>query len=180
MRLAAKLGLAVALIAGLIAPAAQAAPRDQIVVSGSAVVPRGATAKTIVVADGPVTVAGRVTGDVVAINGVVTISGTVDGTVTTIAKRTHVLPGGRVGGDLQYGDKRPAISPGAVVSGDVNHENWGDIGTGVEWLLRLILWVTVTGSTLLLGLILLAFAPRAAESAWVVAGQRTGLACAWA
>lgn len=180
MRLAATVGLAFALIALLAASTAQAAPRDQVVVSGTAVVPRGATAKTIVIVDGPVNVAGRVTGDVVAVNGDVTVTGAVDGTVTTVAKRARLLPGARVGGDLQYGEKKPRIASGATVAGDVKHRDWGDIGTGAEWALRLILWVTVTVSTLILGLALLAFAPRAAESAWVVSQERTGLACAWA
>jgi hypothetical protein len=180
MRLATTLGLATALLAGLIAPAAQAAPRDQVVVTGHVVVPRAATAKTIVVVDGPVNVAGHVTGDVVALNGVVTVTGTVDGAVTTIAKRAFLLPGARVGGDLHYGDKKPRIAPGAVVGGKVTHENWRGIGSGIEWVVRLLLWLTVTVSTLVLGLALLWFAPRAAEAAWVTSQARTGLACAWA
>jgi hypothetical protein len=66
------------------------------------------------------------------------------------------------------------------VSGEVKHEDWRGIGAGVQWALRLILWLTVTVSTLILGLALLAFAPRAAEAAWLVSQERTGLACAWA
>jgi cytoskeletal protein CcmA (bactofilin family) len=179
MRLAATLGLATALLLGLILPAAAAA-RDQVVVSGNVVVPHGTTANAVVIVDGPVVVAGHVTGDVFAINSTVTVSGTVDGSVTTVVKRARLLPGSRVGGDLNYGEKKPAIAPGAVVSGDVNHEDWNGVGAGVGWALRLILWVTVTVSTLVLGLVLLAFAPRAAEAAWVVSQERTGLACAWA
>jgi hypothetical protein len=179
MRLATILALAIALT-GLTGSVAQAAPRDQIVVTGSAVVPKGATAKTVIVVDGPVTVAGNVTGDVVAVNGNVVISGTVDGTVTTIAKRAFVRSGGHVGGDIQYGDKKPDIAPGAQVSGDVTHENWDDISTGVQWLVWFVLWIAVTISTLILGLALLAFAPRAAAAAVRVSRERTGAACAWA
>jgi hypothetical protein len=179
MRLAATLALATALLLGLIAPSAQAA-RDQVVISGSTSVPRGTTAKSVVIVDGPVNVAGHVTGDVFAINSTVTISGTVDGSVTTIAKRARLLPGAHVGGDLSYGDKKPIVAPTAVVAGDIKHESWRGIGAGVEWALRLILWLTVTVSTLVLGLALLAFAPRAAEAAWLVSQERTGLACAWA
>lgn len=180
MRLAGKLGLATALLIVLLVPSAQAAPRDEVVVSGSVVVPRGETVKTVVMVDGPVTIAGHVTKDVFAVNSNVTISGTVDGTVTTIAKRARLLPGAHVGGDLRYGDKRPFVAAGATVGGSVKHQDWRGIGVGVQWALRAILWVTVTVSTLILGLVLLAFAPRAAEAAWVVSQERTGLACAWA
>src|SRR3954447_1810595 len=180
MRLALTVGLALVLFSGLIAASAQAAPRDQVVISGDVVVPRGQTVKAVVIVDGPVTIAGHVTDDVFAVNSEVTISGTVDGSVTTVVKRARLLPGARVGGDLNYDEKKPAIAAGATVSGDVSHENFSGISTGIGWLLRLILWVTVTVSTLILGLVLLAFAPRAAESAWVVSQQRTGLACAWA
>jgi hypothetical protein len=180
MRLALMLALATAVLVALMAPAAQAGPRDQVVVAGGAVVPRGSVAKNVVVVDGPVVIAGDVTGDVFAVNSDVTISGTVRGSVTTIAKRARLLAGARVGGDLQYGDKKPQIARTAVVSGDVEHQDWRGVGAGIQWALRLILWLTVTVSTLVLGLVLLAFAPRAAEAAWVVSQTRTGLACAWA
>lgn len=179
MRVAAILGLATVLLLGLIVPGAEAA-RNQVVISGDVVVPRGATADNVVIADGPVLVAGHVTGDVFSVNGSVTVSGTVDGSVTTVVKRARLLPGSRVGGDLSYDEKKPVIAPGALVSGDVKHENWSGVGTGITWVARFVLWITVTVSTLVLGLALLAFAPRAAEAAWVVSQERTGLACAWA
>src|SRR3954454_6918231 len=106
MRIAAKLAIAVALLSLLTAATARAAPRDQIVVTGSVGVPAGQTASDIVIVDGPVNIAGHVTGDVVSVNGVVTISGTVDGDVTTIAKRARLLNGARVRGDVTYGDKK--------------------------------------------------------------------------
>src|SRR4051794_547580 len=178
MRLAAKLGVLVALVLGLAAPAAQAAT-DQVVITGSIAVPAGKTAGDLVIVDGPVTIAGRVDGNVVAVNGIVTISGTVDGDVVAIAKRARLLPNARVNGDVTYGDKKPVVAPGAVVTGDVSHEDFR-VGEGVGWVGRLVWWLIVSVSTLLLGLALLAFAPRAAEAAWRVSQERTGLACAWA
>jgi hypothetical protein len=179
MRLAAKLCLAVALLIALTAPSAQAAPRTQVVVTGSIVVPRSLTTSDLVIVDGPVTIAGRVDGNVVSVNGTVTISGTVDGDVVTVAKAARLLPGARVNGDITYGDKKPVVAPGATVTGDVSHDDFR-VGEGFSWLVRIIWWLIVSVSTLVLGLILLAFAPRAAEAAWVVSQTRTGLACAWA
>jgi hypothetical protein len=178
MRLAARVGLTTALLIALMAPSAQAA-RSEVVVSGHVLVPRGETVDTVFVIDGPVTIAGHVQNDVFAINSDVTISGTVDGSVTTVVKRLRLLPGARVAGNVHYDEKKPVIARGAVVSGDVSHQNWRSTA-GIRWLFRLILWATVTVSTLILGLVLLAFAPRAAESAWVIAQQRTGVSIAWA
>jgi hypothetical protein len=177
MRVALKLCLAVAVVLALSAPVASAAP-DQVVVTGSITVPAGKTASDLVIVDGPATVAGHVTGNVIAVNGRVTISGTVDGDVVTVAKRARLLDGARVGGDVTYADKKPAVAPGAVVAGDVNHENWNFHGFG--WLAQLAWWLIVGASTLILGLALLAFAPRAADAAWAVAQEHTGRACAWA
>jgi hypothetical protein len=172
--------VAIALMAGVAAPAADAAPRDQVVISGAVVVPRDQVLGDVVVVDGPVNIAGHVTGDVVVVNGVVTLAGTVDGDVVTVVKRAQLLPTARVGGDLHYGEKKPVIAPGAQVAGEVSHGGWANLGTGVSWAVRLLFWLAVTVSTLVLGLALLGFAPRAAEAAWRVAQERTGRTVAWA
>jgi hypothetical protein len=172
--------VATALIAGVAAPAADAAPRDQVVISGAVVVPQDQTLGNVVVIDGPVDIAGHVTGDVVVVNGALTIAGTVDGDVVTVVKRARLLPTARVGGDLHYGEKRPVIAPGAQVGGKVSHGGWANLGTGVSWAVRLLFWLAVTVSTLVLGLALLGFAPRAADAAWRVAQERTGRTVAWA
>jgi hypothetical protein len=172
--------VAIVLMTALAAPAADAAPRDEVVISGVVTVARDQTLGDVVVIDGPVDIAGHVTGDVVVVNGVVTIAGTVDGDVVTVVKRARLLPGARVGGDLHYGEKKPVISPGARVEGEVSHGGWANLGTGVSWAVRLLFWLAVTVSMLALGLALLGFAPRAADAAWRVAQERTGRTVAWA
>jgi hypothetical protein len=172
--------VAAALVAAMAAPAADAAPRDQVVISGAVVVPRDQTLGDVVVVDGPVDIAGHVTGDVVVVNGVLTIAGTVDGDVVTVVKRARLLPTARVGGDLHYGEKKPVIAIGAQVGGEVSHGGWANLGTGVSWAVRLLFWLAVSASTLILGLALLGFAPRAADAAWRVAQERTGRTVAWA
>lgn len=178
MRYLAGLVVGVALLAGPLASSASAA-RDQVVVSGSVVVAPGQTVGDVVVVDGPVTIAGHATGNVVSIHGQTTIGGTVDGDVLVVSKRARLLPTAHVRGDVQYADKKPTVAPGARVDGKVSHENWR-LGTGFAWAVRAAIWLAVSLSTLALGLILRAFAPRAAEAAFTVFRERPGLAAAWA
>ena len=169
--------LAVVLAAVVLPAAAWAAPgkpKDQVVITGAVDVAKGERAKTIVIADGPVTIAGHVTGDVVAIHGRVTISGRVDGDVTTVTKRAVLAPGAHVGGDLVYGDKKPELAGGATVGGKVRHEGFGKVSSAFAWVFGLVVWLTVTVSAAVLGIVLVAVAPRVVEGAWEAAEQRLG------
>lgn len=144
--------------------AAQA--RDQVVISGDVNVLPQQTVGDVVVVDGPVRIAGRATGDVVAVSDDVVVAGRVDGDLITVAGRATLLPSARVGGDLQYGDEAPRIARGAQVAGDVTKENWRGFDDPVSgWVGRIALWVAFTVSSLILGLVLLWFAPRAADAA---------------
>ena len=174
------LALLPAIAAGPAAATANAAS-DRIVVTGGATVGPQETVNDVIVIDGPVLVAGHVTGHVVAVHGKIAISGTVDDTVTAVSERATLLPGAHVGGDLLYGDEKPVIAPGATVSGKVSNEGWADIGKGPgPWIVRFLFWLAVSLSTLVLGLALVALAPRATDAVWAVATQRTGAAIAWA
>src|SRR4051794_10098752 len=159
----------------LIGPAAADAKRkDQVVISGSVNVAKGQTARDIVVVDGPVRIGGHVRGDVFAIAGGVRISGPVDGDVVTAANRLRLLKGARVKGDVSYGDEKPIVASGAQVDGKIKKVK-NKIGVGAfAWAIGLIIWLAVTASTLILGLLFVAFTPRAAEAAWEVAGASTG------
>ena len=149
-------------------------PKDQIVVTGAVEVAKGETAKTIVIADGPVRIAGHVTGDVVAFHGRVTVTGKVDGDVAALSKRAILLDGARVGGDLIYGDKKPEVAGGATVGGKVRHEGFDKAGSAFAWALGLFVWIAVTASTAILGVVLVAFAPRVVEAGWEAAESRLG------
>ena len=177
------LGLVVVVVAGiaLVAPeAASADPRDQVVVSGSVVVGPRQTVGDVVILDGPVTILGRVRGDVVAVSGRVRIvGGQVSGDVTSIADPIVLGPGARVGGDLNYGDEKPVVSPAATVGGKTKKFDVGDAFPFAGFGLTLLLWLAVSVSSLILGLVLLAFAPRAADAALVVARDATGAAIGW-
>lgn len=177
------LGLVAAVVAGiaLVAPgAASADPRDQVVVSGSVVVGPRQTVGDVLILDGPVTILGRVRGDVVAVSGRVRIvGGQVSGDVTSVADPIVLGPGARVGGDLNYGDEKPVVSPAASVGGKTKKLDVGDAFPFAGFGLTLLLWLAVSVSSLILGLVLLAFAPRAADVALVVARYATGAAIGW-
>src|SRR5918912_906762 len=127
-------------------------PKDQIVITGSVTVPRDRVVDTIVIADGTVTVSGRVDGDLV-----------------TVTKRAHLLAGARVRHDLIYGDKKPVVDARATVGGKVRHQGYNKAGTAFGWALGILLWLGVTVSSVILGLLLVALAPRAVHAAWEAA-----------
>jgi cytoskeletal protein CcmA (bactofilin family) len=171
--------LVAAFVAVAAAPAQAKDPDDQIVITGTVDVPAGKTVGDVVVVDGPVTVAGTVHGDVVSITGRVTISGTVRGDVTAFDKRVVLTPTARISGDLLYGDKRPVVPAGAVVSGDVKKEDFTKAATPARFAAYIGLWIAFTVSSLLLGLLFLWLAPRAADAALRTARTSVGPAIAW-
>jgi cytoskeletal protein CcmA (bactofilin family) len=177
MRERALILVALLALVALAAPAAADAKRkDQVVISGTVDVPKGATAGDIVIVDGPVRIAGHVTGDVVAVAGKVTISGQVDGDVVTVANRLRLLEGAHVRGDVSYGDEKPVVASGATVDGKIKKVK-NKIGVGAfAWAIGLIIWLAVTASSLILGVLVVAFTPRAVEAASEAADSSLGAA----
>ena len=163
------------------APAAAAGDSDdQVVVTGSVVVPKGQTVGTIVILDGPVRVDGRVDGDVVALSGRVEVSGVVDGTITSVSERATLTSGARVTGDLFYGDEKPAIASGATVEGKVSDEGWTDLnGPAFGAVVHILMWLAVTLSAAALGVIVWWAAPKTMREASDAACERTGATAAW-
>jgi cytoskeletal protein CcmA (bactofilin family) len=175
----ASLTVVVAAVA-LAVPATAVGARDQVVITGSAVVGPRQTVGDVVVVHGPVTIRGRVKGDVVAADGRVRIlGGRVTGDVTDFSDRIVLSRGARVGGDLNYGDERPVVAPGAVVGGDTKKFDVGDAFPLSGFAVLLAVWLAVSVSSLLLGLVLLAFAPRAADAAEVVGRDAPGPSIGW-
>jgi cytoskeletal protein CcmA (bactofilin family) len=159
-----RLPVALVLLCTLV-PAAPALAADEnyderIVISGPVIVDRGEEVGDVVVADGDITIRGEVQGDVVAIAGDVTIRGSVSGDVVTVAGKATLGRRARIGGDLVYFDKKPAVTRGARVSGETKKadpefdDTFGIAAIGF--------WLAVGLSMLVLGLLLLLLAPRAA------------------
>jgi hypothetical protein len=141
----------------------------QVVIKGRIIVAPSETDSSDVIVDGPVLVAGHVTGSVVAFHGQVTVSGTVDGSVISFSDRVRLLSGARVGGDVRS-YKQAAIAPDASVGGTVSGVDFSKFNQAA-WVSRYVWWFGVTVSTLLLGLLILAFPARAQDALRDAAGR---------
>lgn len=149
-------------------------------ITGNVVVGPAQTAGTIVIFDGPVTIRGHVTGDVIAFHGPVRVlGGRVNGDVTSATDPITVGPRGFVGGDLQYGDEKPIIAPGARVGGDVKEFTVTDTNPFSGFAFTLLWWLAVTVSTLVLGLVMIALWPRAADAAAAAWARSPGPVIGW-
>jgi hypothetical protein len=156
--------------------AADAPPDDRIVVTGSVLVDRGETVPgDVFVADGDILVRGTVKGSVVALNGDVTIRGKVGGDVVAVAGLATLGRAARVSGDLEYLDKKPVLAPGAKVSGKVKKFDGGSF-KGTFATAAIIIWAAFSVSMLLLGILLLLLAPRAADAVGRTVKHHKGMA----
>jgi hypothetical protein len=170
----------VLLTAVLVGPAGAAplggeADDDAVVVlNGDVTVRAGELSQGVFILDGDAHIRGRVDGDVVVVVGEAIIRGRVDGDVVTVSGRAHLLPGARVSGDLIYGDEGPRIAPTARVGGEVEKEEWSDALGLLPFVGALVFWLAITISSLVLGLLLLLVAPRAADALSQRARERTG------
>src|SRR5918995_4220080 len=139
---------------------AQGGPgEDHVVLTGGLVVPAGETVNTAVVFNGPVSIEGTVSESLVVFNGRTEISGTVNEDVVVFNGRVTVRSGAEVGGDL-ISRSDAVVEEGATVRGDE-----GAVPTKFDfedtWFPgRIAWWIGYTVSTLVLGLLLLLFAPR--------------------
>ena len=145
-----------------------------VVISGDVAVPRGEVVDGIVVASGDVRLAGHSDGDVVLFSGDALVSGTIDGDLVTFGGQARLLPSARVSGDVRYGDERPIVAGAAVVRGDVTEEDWPDSFDFVPFVGAFILWLAIGVSMAILGVLLLAIAPRAAEAIEQRSRERIG------
>jgi cytoskeletal protein CcmA (bactofilin family) len=156
--------------------AADDTPDDRIVVSGSVLVDRGETVPgSVVVADGDILIRGTVKGDVVALDGDVTIRGKVGGDVVTVGGLATLGRAARISGDLQYFDKKPVVAKGARIAGDVKKFDGGSF-SGTLTTAVIVFCLAVLVSMLLLGLLLVLLAPRAADAIARTAKSHKGMA----
>jgi hypothetical protein len=145
-----------------------------VVLSGDVTVPAGETVDGVYVASGDVTIEGHVDGDVAVLSGDVLVRGRIDGDLFTASGTARLLPGAVVGGDVSYGDKHPDLSLDARVSGDVEKQEWPDLGGLVPWIGGFLVWLAITVSLAVLGLLLILIAPRAADALYARSRERVG------
>jgi hypothetical protein len=142
------------------ASAFAASSDERIVIVGDVLVDRGETTSDVVVADGDVTVRGTVDGSIVVADGDVTIRGRVTGDVVTFAGQAILGRRAQVDGDLFYGDEKPQVARGAQFDGKTEKIDAKDFGIGAS----IAIWIAVTVSTLVLGLLLVLLFPKAADA----------------
>ncbi|HSK96890.1 MAG TPA: hypothetical protein VK891_09765, partial [Euzebyales bacterium] len=165
----------VAIAAQADAPDADA--QSQVVLSGRVVVPAGETVDEVVIMHGAADIDGVVRGSLVAFDGPVTVDGEVTGDIVAFNGVVTVAQGARVGGDL-VAPRTPQIADGATIGGDVRRltNNWSPDDLILS---RFASWLAVSLSTLALGLLLVIFAPRAADAAVSTLRTRPGAALGW-
>ncbi len=144
-------------------PAPGIAAEDQIVFSGTVIVPQGERAGEVVVFSGRVEVHGVVTGDVVVLEGPVTVTGQVNGSVIAADGVIRLAESARVGGDVMAGEP-VLIRPGAKVAGDARGETRFSLEAPLAVLGELLGPIAISISVLILGLVLVLLAPRGADS----------------
>ncbi len=132
--------------------------RDQIVLNGRLVVGEGETVDTALLGHGSATIAGTVTGSVVVFDGPTEISGHVQQDVLVFNGDVTVRSGAQIDGDLVT-NQSPTVEQGATVSGQQERISTRFKGWEIGVASRIVWWIGYSISTLVLGLLLLLFAP---------------------
>ncbi len=136
----------------------------------------GTVKDDVFVGDGRLVIRGRVTGDVLVVSGDALITGRVDGDVVALRGRVTTRDGARVQGDVKS-RRTPDIASGTV-RGDVKTLNVGNLFAGFLLVFLVYLWIAVTVSVAILGLLFLLLFPRAAD-ATAAAGRRFWPTLGW-
>jgi cytoskeletal protein CcmA (bactofilin family) len=130
----------------------------------------------IFVADGRVVVRGRVTGGVLVAHGDVLITGTVGDDVIALDGRITTRDGAHVNGDARS-RQQPDAAPGTV-TGAVKKLDVQNLFGGLLLAFLVYLWIAVTVSVALLGLLFVLLFPRAAD-ATAAAGRKFWPTVGW-
>lgn len=132
---------------------------DQVVVTGRLVIKADRTVDTAAIFNGPAVVEGTVRQDLFVLNGDTDIAGTVKGDVIVLNGDVVVRSGAVVGGDLLT-QGTPEVEEGATIRGSrSNVVTRFDVDV-IGFAGRFAWWLGYTVSVLILGLVLLAFAPN--------------------
>ena len=173
--------LAVAMTIAMAGPAgaATSTERDDVVVlSGTAFVPEGETVHDVVVFSGSVLIEGTVEGNVVAFDAPVTVSGTVNDGIVVFRGLLKIEPGATVSGEV-FAD-RSVVAQGATVEQGVRDvREFGWMFDGFGFVAGLAVWLAITISVLMLGMLVVWLAPRAIDTTVAAARTGTGPAIGW-
>ncbi len=147
--------------------------RDQIVMNGRLIVAEGDTVDSAVLFHGSATIDGTVTKSVVVLDGPTEISGHVQQDVFVFNGAVTVRSGARIDGDLVTSET-PTVEPGATISGQQQRVSTRFDAGAIGVASRVAWWLGYSISTLVLGLLLLLFAPRVDAAIVRAMRERTG------
>jgi hypothetical protein len=151
---------------------------DQVVLTGRLLVESDRTVDTAAIFNGPATIEGTVREDLFVLNGDTEVAGTVNGDVVVFNGDVTVRSGAEIGGDLVT-QTAPTVEEGATIRGSRSN-----VATKFDYDMggfagRFVWWLGYTVSVLILGLLLLAFAPRLDEAVVETMRQRLGSSIGW-
>lgn len=151
---------------------------DQIVMTGHLNVAADETVDSAVIFNGPAVVDGTVRDSLVVLNGDAEVTGTVRQDVVVLNGDLVIRSGAEVGGDLVT-QSTPTVEDGATVRGDqksvATEFKFDEIGFGG----RFLWWVAYSASVLILGMLLLVFAPQLFPLVREAARSRLGSSIGW-
>ena len=151
---------------------------DQIVLTGRLAIAADETVDTALIFDGPSLVEGTVRESLVVFNGDAEIVGTVEEDVVVFNGDVVVRSGAEIGGDLVT-QRTPQIEEGATVRGDQTSVVTRFDVDMVGFAGRSVWWIGYSVSVLILGLLLLAFAPQLFPAVRDAVRDRLGSSIGW-
>ena len=157
---------------------ARVPPEDQVVLSGTVTVARGAAVGEVLVFSGRVVVGGVVEGDVVVFEGPVIVAGQVNGSVIAADGLVTLRESARIGGDVSASG-RIVVAGGAKVRGGIREGVRFSLEAPLAGLGELLGPVVVAVSVLLTGIALLLVAPRGADAVAETLGSAPLASIAW-
>jgi hypothetical protein len=159
---------------GVVVAAGEVVNGPVVSVDGPAII--NGTVNDVYVGNGRLDIGGQVSGDVLVVHGDVVITGRVGGDVVALDGRITTSVGARVNGDVTS-RKAPNVAPGTV-GGHVRTLNLGNLLSGFLIVFLIFLWIAVTVSVAILGLLFVLLFPRAAD-ATAAAGRRFWPTLGW-
>jgi hypothetical protein len=138
----------------------------------------GSTTNGVLVVSGNAYITGSTGDSVLVIDGDARVSGRVDGDVVVLGGRAVIQDGAVITGDVQS-SKDPRVAQGATVRGEVKNIDATGMFTAFGFTLLGLIWLAVTLSTLILGVVLLALFARPFDTAAATARTSAGKSIGW-
>jgi cytoskeletal protein CcmA (bactofilin family) len=167
--------LRIGISGGVIVTAGEVVDGPVVSIDGPAIID-GTVDDNVYVAGGRLVVRGEVTGDILVVSGNVLITGRVGGDIVALDGRITTRAGAQVSGDITS-RKEPNVAPGTV-RGEVKRVSLGNVFAGFLVAFLIFLWIAVTVSVAIFGLLFVLLFPRAAD-ATAVAGRRFWPTLGW-